>query len=114
MENQYHVEKQLIELMGARLVSRLSDVRGYLKQDESSIALTVYSGLKSFCLESEMTYHLVFPNFDLFLFSLRKGPLEYSLYEIEGDIDFALQNILEKVQLLIKESLDELSELEAA
>jgi len=38
MENQYHVEKQLIELMGARLVSRLSDVRGYLKQHESSIA----------------------------------------------------------------------------
>jgi len=114
MENQYHVEKQLIELMGARLVSRLIDVREYLKQGKSSIACTVYDGLKNFCFESEMTYHMVFPNLDLFLISLRKGPLEYSLYVIEGDIDCALQNILERVQFLIKESLDELSELEAA
>lgn len=102
------VEKQLIELIGNRVISRLSDVCRYVEKADTFFAASVFNSIKEFLCESEMTYHLVFPNLDFFLMALRKGPFEKSLYQYEGDLLSALLANLDEVTQLIQDSLDEL------
>lgn len=105
---QAQFEKQLIELIGNRLTSRLSDVQRYLVQGKCALAFQVFSELRDFIYQSEMTYHLAFDRLDLFLVSLRLGPLQHSLHLLDGDVESNIQDVLGQVYSGIQLALSDI------
>lgn len=111
MENQYQVEKQLIELIGSHVLKNLKHVADFIKDRDYKTAYFVSDCIDTFVFQSELAYGFSLVNVNGFLTKLRSEIL-FGFKKHHFIDDAALldcQECILSVQLLINSFLDSLS-----
>lgn len=108
------IEQQLIEVIGAHVINQLGHQRSILEKGDIATFKYMSGNLNTYLFQSELTYQAVFSFVDGFLERVRIFSNSTPFYYCGDDSLIKHDEFVAKVQSILKESLDELSELEVA